>query len=981
MNRVLTPTTVEKRKEEICDEQLLNRQLLFTKDKENLYIKYEDRLIPIGGRFKQNFLEAGDNIEIIRDEDNLENNTPEIVRLLDDIDINTCTLSPDGDNIYNWKGMYKIGEVVDNNALFILMKRTELKEIEKGIIGGEILIKMIDVNDKIHYAHYALTCTSTGSWSLAGAGATPTNVRMCRCKHVETGDYYYGLKLPIGDFENSRIEDTPITEEKEVKTRTYLQIGTSTSENKLMIGAAQSSNLALVPVAEPTPLADDESILEADYEVPVSSLIQNLGWSELVSNENIEENQWKRWFDDNAKFRFHILTREVLSSPWNVLNQSGVIVLRKTGYYYNSKGTRYSDQAAFLLRSTDRQDLTLNHQGYTVGVDDAETGLSTYNHWYWCTMSQLQTFLGFTLCGEWAQYTNDNYRFYLRIYNNNNGDEAVRITRIQVRYMGGAQNICYDNYGQSIGNMGHEVIDLVASDLDPPFNFTTELVNLKTGVYVYMTAGTEVAIGTFLDRTPTAQMQGLELKVTEVSIENVDYDPLISFNNDYVIDNYNEVSSFVANRLPVFGQWDTDNPVLYYTDNADVDGNRTYSFFGDFVDDYNEVVGHEIKEIKFLDNLSLKKAEFWFNGWNEISDALKLESYSDPDFEYQVLSNKSDDNDSFAETFYTDMAGMISKIPTLQYTGIDNAPYKFIVSGSITKADLLAIAELVRDPERQVWLDLSGAYVASDAEDWNDYIFKGCVSLRGLQIPQGVKRISNCVFLWCTYLRSLDLTASNGTFNFIGSETGWSQAVGVFTSTRIRNLILPASVEYLGQYLIGSSNIRNMIFLHQDQDPVKVTQWSLLMIKAGGSDTDFTLPDNFHWYVTKSWFNGYLKSCGWNSGNGWSTWGNRYDWTAEAWLNSETHIAGNAYWGDDSSTAPGSATSNTIYKTGQDAWCNTSGWWHPGFVDKIVVFDPDWNNDEWQEFADKYLWDEDLINEVRMKLGREGNIEIKDPLR
>lgn len=981
MNRVLTPTTVEKRKEEICDEQLLNRQLLFTKDKENLYIKYEDRLIPIGGRFKQNFLEAGDNIEIIRDEDNLENNTPEIVRLLDDIDINTCTLSPDGDNTYNWKGMYKIGEVVDNNALFILMKRTELKEIEKGIIGGEILIKMIDVNDKIHYAHYALTCTSTGSWSLAGAGATPTNVRMCRCKHVETGDYYYGLKLPIGDFENSRIEDIPIIEEKEVKTRTYLQIGTSTSENKLMIGAAQRSNLELVPVEEPTPLVNDESVLEADYEVPVRSLIQNLRWSELVSNENIEENQWKRWFDDNAKFRFHILTREVLSSPWNVLNQSGVITLRKTGYYYNNRGTRYSDQAAFLLRSAGRQDLTLNHQGYTVGVDDAETGLSTYNHWYWCTMPQLQTFLGYTLRGEWAQYVNNNYRFYLRIYNNNNGAEAVRITRIQVRYMGGAQNICYNNYDQSIGNMGHEAVDLVASDLDPPFNFTTELVNLKTGVYVNMTAGTEVAIGTFLDRTPTAQMRGLELKVTGVSIENVDYNPLISFNNTYVVDNYNEVSSFVANRLPVFDQWGTDNPVLYYTDNAGVDGNRTYSFFGDFVDDYNEVVGHEIKEIKFLDNLSLKKAEFWFNGWNEISDALKLEGYSDPDFEYQVLSNKSDDNDSFAETFYTDMSGMISKIPTLQYTGIDNAPYKFIVSGRITKADLLAIAELVRDPERQVWLDLSGAYVAPDAEDWNDYIFKGCVSLRGLQIPQGVKRISSCAFLWCTYLRSLDLTASSGTFNFIGSETGWSQAVGVFTSTRIRNLILPASAEYLGQYLIGSSNVRNMIFLHQNQDPVKVTQWSLLMIKAGGSDTDFTLPDNFHWYVTKSWFNGYLKSRGWNSGNGWSAWRNRYNWTAEAWLNPETHIAGNAYWGDDSSTAPGGATSNTIYKTGQDAWCNTSGWWHPSFVDKIVVFDPDWNNDEWQEFADKYLWNEDLINEVRMKLGREGNIEIKDPLR
>src|SRR5574344_2444951 len=146
MNRILEPTTIHERKNEICDTKLLNRQFLFTKDNEDFYIKYDDHLIPIGGKVKQNYLEAGDNIEIIRDE-SIEHDHPEILRLLDDIYINTCELGKNTDT-YRWKGTYKIGELDNNNAIFILTKKSEsVHDLEKAIIGGEILVKMIDDKD------------------------------------------------------------------------------------------------------------------------------------------------------------------------------------------------------------------------------------------------------------------------------------------------------------------------------------------------------------------------------------------------------------------------------------------------------------------------------------------------------------------------------------------------------------------------------------------------------------------------------------------------------------------------------------------------------------------------------------------------------------------------------------------------------------------------------------------------------------------
>lgn len=92
MNRVLEPTTTDKRKKEIAKTKLLNKQFLFTGDNRDFFIKYEDKLIPIAGHLKQFVLEAGSNLEIVFEETDTEKRHP-VLRLKDDIGIDTWTLA------------------------------------------------------------------------------------------------------------------------------------------------------------------------------------------------------------------------------------------------------------------------------------------------------------------------------------------------------------------------------------------------------------------------------------------------------------------------------------------------------------------------------------------------------------------------------------------------------------------------------------------------------------------------------------------------------------------------------------------------------------------------------------------------------------------------------------------------------------------------------------------------------------------------
>lgn len=948
MNRVLEPTTVHERREEICNKKLLNRQFLFTKDKENFYIKYNDHLIPIGGRIKQNYLEAGDNIEIIRDK-SIEHDQPEILRLLDDIYINTCELGKHTDT-YRWKGTYKIGELDNNNAIFILTKKSEsVHDLEKALIGGEILVKMIDDKDVIQYAHYALTCTSTGSWSLAGACATPSNVRMVRCKHLPTGDYYYGLRLPKGEYEDYGIVDTPDWET--VNLQAYLGLWAGSDVNDLWLYTSET---------EYKKLTKEENINNYGFEagdgyskdlwtISLEDYDDLLGWTR--NNPHMLEPDakapWKTWIDKGYKVGLTIDTKDVTTSAWHVYNTSNGIYLYKDGL--NGWNEKQSNATYSLFRGN------LSYQLSDKGTDASlyNSDVSTYNHWYTMPMQYFFNLMGFTPQGDWRQYNNSNYLFGIRIYTRGTG---TRITQVAV-----LRNNSQLTQVRVIG----------ADDLDIEFNWDSDLVNLKSTkgyaaeeVYPPMNNGDYKDIFKFVDRTAIPQKHGMQIRIVDIKLldennkEVNDTFSFSAFNQQFVVDNYSFVSNFKNNRTPIFATDANNVPTLLYYGESDTTFDDQTSFLGIQFSSYDYIIAHHLEERKFIDTLTIKHAEFWFNGWRHFPESLMLSDYTDDDFEYTVLSNKSNDNDSYAETRYfgtvQEYEDTRSGLPSMQDTGEDNAPYKiYITQEWLSKQDLLNIADYIRHLERQVALDLSYCKVKPDAEIWDSAIFEGCVSLREMVIPQGVKEFGQGIFKWCTYLRKLDLTPSASTLTTIGG-TAWEQNAGFLVSTRVTQLIVPPKVSLLRNYLVYASNLKTLIFLHdrniglkEDQSnasdtarvgTLSISEWAFIG-QTGYGSLVYDLPDGFHIFFSKDfWENGVSK--GNNAGQPNKN-GSGWDW----------------------------------YPTNE----NYSRW-NKRVIDSIVTYPQDGTQEEWQAFEDQYHWGEVLINEIRAYYGYENAIEIKERL-
>lgn len=745
MNHILTGTSSEE-KLEIAKDSILNRSLLYEKDNENLYIKYNDELIPLGGSVKQDTLTAGDNIEFIDDGDNT-NDQPVIVRLKDDIDINTCTLSPDGDNTYNWKGTIKLGELIDSNKLFILTKQTKIDDDIKGIIGGEVLTKLTGEDSKIYYGHYALTCTSTGSWSLKGASSTTTAMRMCRIKVISTGEYYYGLKIPTELITKTESHEEEYQEEEEV-----------------LVPHTQNGNI----------------------------YINKLNTNTLTRNYYPTGGYFNQYYNSNGYYSLHM------------------------GY----KGTT---------------GITLTDTQYYNG----------YNSWVYCSLKSFFDYIDMTPQKETTkEWYNNNYYLYLYVYRR------------------------FD----SRGNLGFRVTAAAICSKVMSSNFDAN----TSSVVTYMTPSNEGS------------------------------------------------------------NWNWNDSVFTTSSYVNITGNENTSvLLVDIEESYTTTETQTVTKTRTVTTTTTTEQNFtnvelWFNGWNEIPDELKLTGYTDKDLEYTVLSDKSNDNDSFAETFYCTASEVPGIVTAQQDTGEDNAPYKFIVSGTISLTDLQNIAELCRDPEKQIYLDMNQATVDSTATEWGSQLFTGCSALRGLILPQGVISITECAFIWCTYLRYLDLTPSSGTLTTLGASSGYGTSVGFLTSTRVRYLMIPSSVNKIQNYLIGSSNIRNLIFLHEGNNSLEINQWAF-MIFDSTSTIQETVPDNFHVFVTQSWYDGFINT----------------NWTK----------------------------TNATYAY---QWNNGQGWWTKTMVDNLVIFDPSWDQESWQSFQYKYLWGEDLINEVRSKLGYPNAIEIDE---
>lgn len=196
------------------------------------------------------------------------------------------------------------------------------------------------------------------------------------------------------------------------------------------------------------------------------------------------------------------------------------------------------------------------------------------------------------------------------------------------------------------------------------------------------------------------------------------------------------------------------------------------------------------------------------------------------------------------ESNYTSILEYIDK--SVDGLGDDAEPHTLTIDGTLTKPMIRAIAEILKlYPERQFILDMSDAVVdtSSDsdknAQVWDEEFFSKCTSLREFYLPQGVTSIKANVWTWCTYLRKLDLSASEGTLTSWGMST-WQTKVGPLTSTRVKVIVFPASCYQIGAYTIAYSNLKLVFFKNTSTVFTGIdNSWSSFTLDgldSGGSD-------------------------------------------------------------------------------------------------------------------------------------------------
>ena len=1020
-------------------EAILNRCLLYDKDTGVLYIKWNDELKPIGGTSKQRFLKAGDNIEII---DGTDESTASTVRLLDDIDINTMTLSPDPDEIPNWKGTTKLGILESGNIVFLLMKETDLASADRSILGGEVLIKMTrtittdsdsdgtaDGTSTIEtYAQYAITCTSTGSWSLQGACQDTAEVRMVRAKWND--EYYYGLKLPATtlSYTKGSYKTRTVTKSKtEVVSSTttdqvsqmFLQVGQAedSSGNILSCGTNYSQTLANVVSGTPrdegttrlfigragittvqiTNLGSTGNDLEYWYSVPAANIAANI---ETSADSWTHGDLWNNLIDNGYAFNFRIYTKyiEHNTSDTDAISQ-GVEDLSG-----NSGTITLGDVASstcYAKRSGKATSFVLSGSGGSVTCTVAQTWGNSSNYTIQAVkLSALQSALGITFQNSSSlslkTYTDAGYYFVFSMYGDSTAIRfgAYAITTVLPNSsnlpMSGTSSSAFTNAIKS-----SSITAFYGGTDDSAFfvrnsNIYTTSSSSKTTDYYY--GYYTFTFGTFYNNATTTTVpvvdslsDRVKIHITEITltpytptvatVESASIctwiassDGTVSCSNDtykktltWYDDNYWDNASASEDRDTTSSKWSLVSQAYAYlrfgTEVSATNPHGSWSALADTLDDFTtyttETTTWEEEETYWdesgdtITTSSIQNAAFWFNGWNNVANMPS--GYTDENITYQILSDKSNDNDSYAGTYmYSTIEAYMSTtsgISSLAETGEDNAPYKIIITQQyLSLSDLQNIAECVRHLERQISLDLSQCTVKSDAQVWTTAIFESCSSLRELKIPQGVTQLGPGIFKWCTYMRELDLTPSAGTLTYIGSSN-WEQNTGLLVSTRVTNLIIPMSVSTLGKYLVYASNIKNMILLHDStvgfceanvsaSTPyLRAEEWCWNG-NEGGTLT-YDLPDGFHLFVSEEFWNDGT-SLGNNKGQANSN-GTGWDW----------------------------------YPTSE-----TSTRWGKQIIDSIVTYPQDGTQEEWQTFNDTYKWGEDLINKVRSYFGHTDTLEI-----
>lgn len=180
-----------------------------------------------------------------------------------------------------------------------------------------------------------------------------------------------------------------------------------------------------------------------------------------------------------------------------------------------------------------------------------------------------------------------------------------------------------------------------------------------------------------------------------------------------------------------------------------------------------------------------------------------------------ILNETNGVNLMYIRLDYDDMSTnmtekIIKAIDNLGDTGDDGSPHILRLSGEITKSDILAIADKIRETSsKQIVLNLSACTMDSQYADWSDYsdlstAFLNCIGLREFHYPQGVTSGGKQTFQNCQFLREVHF--NKGIVSLGDSQ--WSQNNNsIFAGARLKAIFIPNTVQYLYGYVFSNSNI------------------------------------------------------------------------------------------------------------------------------------------------------------------------------
>lgn len=1007
MARYLQSTCSEDKLEQVGQEEILDRQLLFEKDNKVLYIKFNGELIPIGGACKQDLFQAGDNIEILDLEAKEVTDPLQEVRLKDDIDINSMRLSPEGEDV-NWVGTYKLGTLSNSNLIFLLTPETPLDE-SKGFIGGEVFIEMVRADGLISYAHYEVTATSTGSWSLQGACEDVAEVRMVKAKWKDR--YYYGLRLPKSTLVYQKVETKyreveksetwyEESEPQEQATSLFFQVGLPENNNGQTLALTleegyygQQGAGGAYTTGTPRDIGTSRLFFGvAGYTVEKSSVLGAASSTEYwhsIPAQTIAENiantthgsLWQEAIENGYKFNFKVESQYIKRNTYDPdAEAQGITDLNGQGATLTSGGfntpiyfiRNYKNGSSSSVPAGQTQaNWTLCNSGIRRTLDNHLVLVSNTDSFVSFKLTDIESLYGITFGGKYRDYADKGYYLTFATYFNST---SIKVYSYAITKDYNIPVSLYTKNTSCLSDLNNgytvEFLPSIVSDFGP----------LGTNSGSYGSANTLYSRGNLVQAAETypvvdGKSDRLKIRIKEITLTpgtvtlgTVESSALCTWtatsggqptlvnSPKYAAmfewyDGSNSITS-ASNPLPLilndnwaFLRFGTENTVSNPSGSWSTLAlsNDAYTIREEHTRTWTELEEYEeVTEEKIAS--AIQGARFWFNGWQTCELPT---GYTDSDLTFQVLSDKSNDNDSYAGTYYYSTLeaykDSIEGIQSLPDTGEDNAPYKIIITQEyLSMQDIQEIAEYVKHLERQVHLDLSQCKVLPDAEVWASNIFEGCASLRELSIPQGVKTLGQGIFKWCTYMRKLDLTPSQNSLTAIGGD-GWESNSGFLVSTRVTTVLVPRSVRRLKQYLISASNIKNLICLHNgqvrlavDSDyPAENTLSSTMWTWLGGSGTIYGIPEGFRLFFSRSFIEANMLYTGYN--------GTSFDFNASG--------------------------KNWDFN-------NEGGWWSTEVIKTATIYPDNGTQAEWQDFNDKYHWGEELINEVRAQFGYTDRITI-----